>query len=167
MRRSTHALVGAAAGSVIASASGSDFISLMLIGGLFGVLPDIDILVGGVSRSAHRSPATHSLLGAAALTVVWVIIYLGASTILGPEHAVPVPLSAGSATAFSSAFLHAAADTASLSGCKALYPLSRRRFRGPVRYDDWAANSAISLVALAVILASGAVDLSAALSMRS
>ncbi len=163
MRWSTHALIGAAAGSVIASASGSGFIPLMLIGGLFGVLPDIDIVASGLSRTAHRSPATHSLFGAAALTAVWVVVYLGASIFMWSEHAVPVSLSLSSMTVFSSAFLHAAADTASFSGCRALYPFSRRKFRGPVRYDDWAANSAMSLLALAVILVSGSVDLSATL----
>jgi len=134
----------------------------MLIGGLFGVLPDIDIVASGLSRTAHRSPATHSLLGAATLTVFWTVFYMGASIFLGSEHALPIPLSVSSMTVFSSAFLHAAADTASFSGCRALYPLSRRKFKGPVRYDDWAANSAMSLVALGVILASGSVDLSAA-----
>lgn len=165
MRWSTHALIGAAVGSVLGSASGSDIVKFMVIGSLFGVLPDIDIVLSGLSRDAHRSPATHSIFGAIMLTVVWVVFYLGAQAIGGPESTIGVPLIVSSATVFLSAFLHAVADTISVSGCRALYPLSSRRFRGPVRYDDWAANAALSMIAAGVVLVSLASDLSGLMSL--
>lgn len=160
MRWSTHALIGAAAGSVISSASGSDVATLVVLGGAFGILPDIDMLFSGLSRAAHRSPVTHSVLGAALFVMAWVLLCLLTERIGGIGQMTEVPLAASSATVFSSVFLHAAADTASVSGCRALYPFSSKRFRGPVRYDDWAANTAMMVVALGIVLAAAAVDLS-------
>lgn len=164
MRWSTHALVGAAAGSVVASTVDSDFLILMTLGGLFGVLPDVDMVAGGLSREVHRSPATHSLLGASIFTALWVSFLLVIQALTGQESIVVIPMFSSSLTVFLASFLHAAADTVSVSGCRALYPLSKRKFKGPVKYDDWAANSAVSLVASGAILLSTTLDLSAMLS---
>jgi len=132
---------------------------LVAIGCLFGVLPDIDIIVSGLSRTAHRSPVTHSLLGAFLFTISWVAFYIGGDAVLAAGFSMGVPLSASSVTVFFAAFLHAVADTVSFSGCKALYPLSSRKFRGPVRYDDWAANTALMVVAIGVMLTAANTDL--------
>lgn len=159
MRWSTHALIGAATGSTVAFVSGSEAAPLMAIGGVFGVLPDVDLVLSGISKNVHRSTATHSLLGASLITSAWLMAHFCLGTLFGPGWSSALPLDVSSLTVFASAFLHAASDAASLMGCRALYPLSRRRFRGPVRYDDWAANAALAVVAVGVILMTNA-DLS-------
>jgi membrane-bound metal-dependent hydrolase YbcI (DUF457 family) len=49
--------------------------------------------------------------------------------------------------------LHAAEDSLTLAGCALFYPLSRRRWSGPVRYDDVVANALLSSAAALVIIA--------------
>jgi len=159
VRWSTHAAVGAAAGSLIGSVSGSDLPTLVVIGVVFGVAPDVDIVLGRLSRGAHRSPVTHSVLGALLFSVAWAVFCSGCRA-AGLEMAPGTPLVVSSATVFLSSFLHAASDTVSVSGCRALYPFSNRKFRGPVRYDDWAANAALTVIAVGVLFVTATTDLS-------
>ncbi len=127
------------------------------------MVPDVDILLSGISKTAHRSAATHSFLGAAMITVLWITLSLGLDSLGAQAYLPSVPLVVSSATVFLAALLHAAADALSTSGCRMLFPFSRRRFRGPVKYDDWAVNLSLALVAAGAIMISSAFDLGALL----
>jgi len=154
LKRTTHLLTGVAIGSLVSLLFRQDTISLMAIGAAFGVLPDIDILLSGFGKRIHRSPATHSLLASSIMALVWLLLVVPMGQVLNPNPFSGVPLLPSTAIAFLASFLHSAEDSLSVYGCRLFYPVSRRVFRGPVRYDDWAANGVLSFVAVAAIVAS-------------
>jgi membrane-bound metal-dependent hydrolase YbcI (DUF457 family) len=150
-KRTTHLVSGIAAGAAISAFAGGGDIEFLLVGGLFGILPDFDIALTPLWARAHRSAGSHSLLAAACMAAAWYIIVRTLVSDLGLfDTAEGVVASA--ATAFAAAFVHAAEDALTKQGCLLLYPLSRRRFRGPVRYDDLVANTALTFLAFAVIV---------------
>lgn len=159
-KRSTHLVSGIAAGAVIGSFVGGDIVLHMAVGAAFGVLPDLDLLFSGFGRRVHRSPASHSLLASALMAGAWALSLAVAPGISGLDHLSSWPISSTAAVAFLASLLHAAEDSMTLYGCKLLFPLSSRTFRGPVRYDDLAANLGLVVLALFVIVISLQLDLS-------
>jgi len=154
MKRVTHMALGAAAGVLVSFAAGQPPLFLAVVGGLFGVVPDLDLLFSGLGKNVHRSPATHSLLASVLFACAWAIAVFSENRLFGTEHLDAVPLWISSLAVFVSAFLHAASDSATIHGCILMFPLTRRRFRGPVRYDDVAANSLLLVLSVAVTTAS-------------
>lgn len=134
-----------------------DFIGLMAAGAVFGVLPDIDILFSGFGKGVHRSPATHSLLASAIMSLAFLSLITVVDGNLDPNPFSELSLAPMVAVAFLASFLHSGEDSLTSYGCRLFYPFSRRVFRGPVRYDDWAANGILSLIAIAAMLASQAI----------
>lgn len=133
--------------------AGEGFVELVMVGGFFGILPDFDLMLSPLWRGAHRSVASHSLLASFLAAGGWFVVLrlviepwglMDATGLLLPSILV----------AFSASFAHAAEDSLTRQGCVLLYPLSRRRLRGPVRYDDVATNTLISLCAVLALLLS-------------
>ena len=154
MKRTTHLLTGIAIGSLVSLLFHQDTISMMAVGAAFSVLPDIDILLSGLGKRVHRSPATHSLLASIIMALAWMVLVGPTGRSLDPNPFSGIPPLPSGAIAFLASFLHSAEDSLSIYGCRLFYPISRRVFKGPVRYDDWATNALICFVALAVIVAS-------------
>jgi len=140
-----------AAGAAVSALAGAGHLELVLVGGLFGMLPDLDVVLTPLHAQAHRSVGSHSLLAAVCMAATWYVVALMVLSKFdlfdGQDFVV-----ASSVAAFAAAFLHAAEDSLTKQGCRLLFPLSRRRLRGPVRYDDPVTNAALSVLALAAIL---------------
>lgn len=151
MKRVTHALSGAAVGASISLMTGEDVVSLVAIGVGAGVAPDLDLIFTPFSRRVHRSPATHSVLAAVIIALSWFVVLSCLSLWTGAVQLHSLYLCASSLVVLASVFVHAAEDSLTVSGCKLFYPISRRRWNGPVRYDDPLANAALSAVAVMVI----------------
>jgi membrane-bound metal-dependent hydrolase YbcI (DUF457 family) len=153
MKRTTHILSGVASGVAISVMTGEDLLTLGAVAAIAGIAPDFDLLFAAVSRRIHRSPASHSLLAAVLMALAW----LSALSVLmhwtGSERIDAGFILASTLAVFLSAFLHAAEDSLTLAGCALFYPLSRRRWSGPVRYDDVVANALLSSAAALVIIA--------------
>ena len=152
MKRITHTLSGAAVGAAVSLVTGEDYLSLVAIGAVAGAVPDIDALIPILSRRIHRSAATHSVLAAALLSLAWMIALSSLSRMTtlvqpGTEYVILSGL-----VVFGSAFVHAAEDSLTVAGCRLFCPFSRRRWNGPVKYDDPVANTALSAVAAVVLL---------------
>ena len=150
-RRTTHLLSGMAAGAAVSALAGAGHLEMILVGGLFGVLPDFDVMLTPLWPRAHRSAGSHSLLAAVCMAATWYVVALMALSKFGLFDGQDFVV-ASSVTAFTASFLHAAEDSLTKQGCRLLFPLSRRRLRGPVRYDDPVTNAALSLMALVAIL---------------
>ena len=133
--------------------TGEDAVTLVAVGCVAGVAPDYDLLLARISRRAHRSAASHSLLAAAALSCCWAAALLilkheYLSSVLDGSYVVSSAL-----VVFMAAFAHAAEDSLTVAGCALFYPISKRRWTGPVRYDDFVANAILSAVAVLALLA--------------
>ncbi|UCE91753.1 MAG: metal-dependent hydrolase [Methanobacteriota archaeon] len=156
MKRITHALSGAAVGASVSLVTGEHTLSLAAIGAVAGVVPDVDAAIPLLSRRIHRSAATHSVLAAAMLALAWVVVLSGLSHLVPQvQPETEYVLSSGLAV-FASAFVHAVEDSLTVAGSRLFYPFSRRRWRGPVKYDDPIANAALSAAAaVALVLIAG------------
>ncbi len=124
---------------------------MILVGGLFGVFPDFDVVLTPLWSRAHRSAGSHSLLAAVCMAATWYVVALMVLSPLGLFGGQDLVV-ASCITAFAAAFLHAAEDSLTKQGCRLFFPLSSRRLSGPVRYDDPVINTTLSLLALAAIL---------------
>lgn len=78
MKRSTHTVVGAVSGIITYHflktyllLSRNYLVSMVFLGGFFGILPDFDLLLG---RRYHRSGVSHSLLSAGLCSSVVLIL---------------------------------------------------------------------------------------------
>lgn len=151
MRRVTHLALGAATGLLVSSLTDQPTYDLAVIGGFFGVAPDLDLLFAGLGKRVHRSPATHSLLASIGFMCVWGLAVLSEGHLTGTGYLSATPVLVSSLVVFSSVFVHALSDSATVYGCRLMFPLTSRVFRGPVRYDDAAANTLLLLLALVVI----------------
>lgn len=158
MKRVTHVALGAAAGALISSVAGQPPLFLAVVGGLFGVAPDLDLFLSGLGKNVHRSPATHSLLASVLFACAWAMAVFSENSLFGTDHLDAVPLWISSLAVFASAFLHAASDSTTVQGCILMFPLARRRYRGPLRYDDIVANSLLLVLSAAVIAVSFGFD---------
>lgn len=152
MKRITHALSGAAVGASISFVTGEDPFSLVAVGAVAGVLPDVDALIPLLSRRIHRTPATHSVSAAAMLALAWTMLISAISHLEWTANPDTVYVLSTGLVVFVSAFVHAAEDSLTVAGCRLFYPFSRRRWRGPVKYDDPVANAALSAIAAVVLV---------------
>ena len=130
---------------------------LVGVGGFFGILPDFDLVLSPVIPRVHRSAGSHSVIASAIMALAW---YAAVGFVLEPNGILDLgsTAEASAVVAFAAAFLHAAEDSLTLQGCRLMYPFSRSRWRGPVRYDDIASNAILSLVSIAVIWLSVGAD---------
>ena len=140
MKYHTHLIIGATAGIIIASHTGQSMPLFAIIGGIAGVLPDMDIYADKIHVAAHRGAWSHSLMASilAAIISFAPLYYMG----YGMFSAYVT------ITVFSAFFLHAIADTMTYSGTYLLYPLSKRRYRGFVRYDNIFMNSFLIIICI-------------------
>lgn len=163
MKPSTHILVGAAVGSFIGSASGTNLLELLAIGAVAGMTPDVDSVLRIRGRNARRTPVAHSILGASVTTFVWVMVYLFVRLDPGGPFET-VPALESSLVVFLASFLHAVLDAFTVDGCRLWYPLSDRIVTGTVAVDDIRANTVFSLVSIGVILLALLVDIHSVIS---
>jgi membrane-bound metal-dependent hydrolase YbcI (DUF457 family) len=160
MRRTTHLLSGIAVGALVTSFLGRESYDLLVIGAAFGVFPDFDIIFSGLSRKMHRSPATHSILASCVMAIAWTVLLMSADSLWVLNALDDVSVLASSVTVFAASFVHAVEDSLTLQGCRTLFPLSGRVYKGPVRYDDLATNAALGVIAIVLIVVSFQIDLS-------
>ncbi len=144
MKYHTHLIIGATAGVIIAYHTGQFIPLFAIIGGVAGVMPDMDIYADKLHVAAHRGAWSHSLMASviAAILSFAPLYYFGYGM-----FSVYVSL-----TVFAGFFLHALADTLTYSGTYLLYPLSKRRYKGFVRYDSIAMNYFLILLCVAVLV---------------
>lgn len=145
MKYHTHLIIGATAGILIASYTGQSVLLYAIIGGVAGVMPDMDIYADKAHIAAHRGAWSHSLLASVIASILTFI----------PLYYLKFPTYSSlwtSLTVFSAFFLHAIADTMTYSGTYLLYPLSKRKYKGFVRYDNPVANAGLILLCLAALI---------------
>lgn len=128
---------------------------LMLVGGIFGILPDIDVFI-----KKHRNGFTHSLFSS--ILVFLLILFL---SILKLEGIFSNFFTWDCALVASLAvFSHTLADSLTTWGVPLYYPFSKRKhvhfplIGGRLRYDNAFANKAIeisSISLLVIVVASG------------
>lgn len=152
MKRITHLALGAATGVLVSSLTHQSTFDLAVIGGIFGVAPDLDLLFAGFGKRVHRSPATHSLLAGLAFVCAWNLVVLSEGPLTGTAYLSATPVWVSSSVVFASVFGHALSDSATVYGCRLMFPLTSRVFKGPVRYDDPAANALLLLLAFVVVV---------------
>jgi len=140
----THLIIGATAGILIASYTGQSILLYAIIGGVAGVLPDIDIYADKAHIAAHRGAWSHSLL---ASVIAAILTFIPLYYLRFPTYSCLWT----SFTVFSAFFLHAIADTMTYSGTYLLYPLSKRRYRGFVRYDNIFINGFLIIVCIVLL----------------
>lgn len=149
MKWSTHFIAGASAGLIIARYTGMDYLLMGLAGALFGVLPDADIIPSAIGLGEHRGAYSHSLGSSIILAIITsFIVYLFFD--FSPEESFYLGI-----VAFSASFLHTLLDTLTYSGTKALWPLSKKKYRGFIRYNNIPANLLIILLCLIALYYSG------------
>jgi inner membrane protein len=143
MMKRSHALIGAAAGVAVAEVIGDSLVAGGVVGGLAGLLPDVDHPHAAVGRllprwwhhltPGHRGP-THSLAWCAALAL---LVYAGHCAVVG-ERARPLLALAVLAGALS----HVLADGLTVAGVPLWWPWRRRRavFLGALAFHtrSWA-----------------------------
>lgn len=122
---------------------------LIILGGIFGILPDIDLLI-----RKHRNGLTHSIL--TSITIFLMIILL---SIIKLGSTISNFFTWDSAIVAAAAVLsHTLADSITSSGVPLYYPFSKRQhvhfpvIGGRVRYDNFFANSAIELSAIFILI---------------
>ena len=148
MKYSTHFIVGLTAGLLFARYLGGGYILMGLAGALFGVLPDSDIALSRLHIAEHRGAYSHSL---GSSVILGIAAGLSAFYIFDMEIRTSALMAI---LAFASSFLHVLVDSMTYSGTYMLWPITRRRFRGWVRYDSITANLAvISLCVLSLYMA--------------
>jgi inner membrane protein len=128
MMKRSHFLVGAAAGVAVAHTTGDSLLAGGVVGGLAGLLPDIDHPHAAVGRllprwwhrltPGHRGP-THSLAWCLALALA---VHLASGAVNG-EPAGPLLALAALAGSLS----HVLADALTVAGVPLWWPLRRRR----------------------------------------
>ncbi len=135
----------------------------MVLGGFFGIFPDFDIIFSGLGRRVHRSAASHSLLASSIFALAWAVLLM---TVSGMPHLSwldAIPLVPSTVVVFLASFVHTLEDSLTFQGCRLFYPLSLRKYKGGVRYDDVAANAILTVIAVGVTLLFIQIDLSSLL----
>ena len=150
MKRITHLLTGMAVGAA-ASRLLDGGLELVLLGALAGVLPDLDVLLKPLHPEVHRSAWSHSIGASMAASAALLLFMTVLSPVLLDWDIGETESLACAGVVFLSMFMHSAGDSFTRSGCRLLYPFSKRRFSGPFRYDDVVANATLSLAAMAAI----------------
>ena len=149
MKWTTHLIVGATAGLIIAKYTGIDYVLMASAGAFFGVLPDGDIIISTLGLGEHRGAYSHSL---GSSVIMGIIAVLGAHYLFYYPFKLSLYLGF---VAFSASFLHDLTDALTYSGVKLFWPLSKRRYRGFVRYNSIVANMAIIIICLAALYYAG------------
>jgi membrane-bound metal-dependent hydrolase YbcI (DUF457 family) len=145
MRRITHLLIGMAAGVLVAYYTGRFDYRLPLSGAFFGILPDFDIFLAKLGIAEHRGAYSHSLGSSIVLSgTVFCGLYFGA----GWERGLVFWLSA---VVFLATLLHTVTDCLTYAGAKLFYPLSGRKLKGGLKYDDWLVNGLLILLCVLLI----------------
>ncbi len=120
MKYHTHLIIGATAGIVVAANTGQVIPLFAIIGGVAGVLPDMDIYADKAGIAEHRGAWSHSLL---ASLIAGVLAF-------APLYYFNYPIGFdiwASVAVFSAFFLHAFADTLTFSGTYLPYHISKWR----------------------------------------
>ncbi|MCJ7562536.1 MAG: metal-dependent hydrolase [Thermoplasmata archaeon] len=152
MKRFTHLISGIAVGSATASLSGGEPISLIVLGGFFGIFPDFVLIFSGLSRRVHRSAASHSLLASVLFALAWAVLLISVSGTSQMSWLDTIPLLPSTVVVFMASFVHTLEDSLTFQGCKLFYPLSRRRYKGVVRFDDVVVNAILIVIGIGVTL---------------
>ena len=63
-----------------------------------------------------------------------------------------IPLLPSTVVVFMASFVHTLEDSLTFQGCKLFYPLSRRRYKGVVRFDDVVVNAILIVIGIGVTL---------------
>lgn len=156
MKRRTHLALGMLSSAIFIIFSIAmdlkpelPFGDLIIIGGFFGILPDVDVFI-----RKHRGPLTHSLM--TSIVVFLIIIIL--STIKS-DHIISNFLTWDcGAVASIAVFSHTIADSLTPLGVPLYYPLSKRKnFHFPViggrlKYDNSFANKFIEISSISILI---------------
>lgn len=125
---------------------------LGVLGGISAVIPDLDVIFALTEEKAHRSPLSHSfgssLVITAAMMIVCVAVAESSEFIFADWMLAPI-----FAALFLSAFSHPATDSLTRAGTSLLWPISSRRYRGTLKYNDLVANSSLSILGLVLMIA--------------
>ena len=145
MKWSTHFITGMTVGLLFARFLGGEYALYGLIGGLFGVLPDGDIILDKLYLAEHRGVYSHSL---GASIVMGIIAGLSAYFLfsMGAQESAIIGL-----LSFSAAFSHVILDSMTYSGVRMLWPITSRKYNGWVRYDSIPANLGIDLACMGAL----------------
>ena len=149
-KRTTHLLTGIAIGAAASFALGGG-LPLVIIGGIAALLPDLDVLLVPIFRNAHRSPWSHSIGAAFFSSMIWLVAFAVVLPEIGLRSMELFFATTSAAVVFLGVFAHAAEDAMTRSGCQLMFPLFRRRFRGPFAHDDVVANALLSAACVALI----------------
>lgn len=121
---------------------------LIILGGIFGILPDIDLFI-----RKHRNKFTHSIL---ASIIIFLIFFL--LSIIKPDILISNFFTWDSALVAAAAVLsHNLADSLTSWGVPLYYPISKRQhvhfpiIGGRLRYDNLFANSIIEISAIVIL----------------
>lgn len=128
-------------GAIVSVIVSENTLLFAALGSVLGALPDIDIHFEKAGLAKHRGVWSHSLLSSILLAVTFV----GAWHVF-PDH---IPFWAW-AVAFSATWIHTAADSLTVSGTYMFYPLSKKRFYGPARYNSILANVLFIIVCVSI-----------------
>ncbi len=149
MKWSTHFITGMTVGLLFARFLGGDHLLYGLIGALFGVLPDADIILDKLYLAEHRGAYSHSL-GASAIMGAMAGIFAYFLFSMGAEASFIIGI-----LSLSASFSHVILDSMTYSGVKMMWPFSSRKYKGWVRYDNLAVNIGIILACTAALYFTG------------
>ncbi|MDH4123332.1 MAG: metal-dependent hydrolase [Thermoplasmata archaeon] len=152
MKLRTHLAIGAGVSSLLASfliSNMDSFTALVFFAAVASLLPDIDSLFSPLFQNAHRSPLSHSLVGSVLLSslivaATIVIEQIAQVSLTGTDYLVILSV------CLASCISHPLLDSLTIKGVVLLWPFSRRRYRGSVRYDNVIVNSFLVFLGLAL-----------------
>lgn len=149
MRKITHLMVGGIIGIIFSHIFSTNYYLFGLVGAFYGLLPDYDIYLQKMGVMMHRSVISHSFISS--------IIY-SLSPILFSyfiEKNISYYYFLLSVNAFFAILSHNIMDSLTRGGVKLLYPISKRKIKGPFKSNDALPNIliiAIFLMTLSWIL---------------
>lgn len=145
MRKATHLLIGITIGVIIACYTKNLNVYYPVFGGLFGILPDFDVFLNKLGIAKHRGAYSHSLGSSFVISLIffllsifftsWKIDFIFYLTI----------------TVFLATFMHSLLDSLTFGGTILFYPISKKRFGGRIKYDDFIINSLLILLCVVAI----------------
>ncbi len=142
MKWSTHFVVGATVGLIFAKYTGMDYILMGLVGALFGVLPDADVMLDVLGIAEHRGAYSHSIFSSILFgIIVGPVAHFVFSFSLKTSVLLGLLASAAS-------FSHVLTDALTYSGVRIFWPFSKKKYRGFIRYNNIPANLLIILLCL-------------------
>ena len=124
-------------GILVAVLFAQDVVLFAMLGAVLGTVPDLDIHFEKTGVMKHRGIWSHSLLSS--------LLMSGFCLVSWYYYPYIVPFWTW-LVVFAATWMHTAADSLTRSGTYLFYPLSKKRFRGPVRYDSLLANGLLITV---------------------